>query len=388
MTYRAPLSDEDLDGLLAACDPLDRAALQTGAVTESLVHLHDDLVNSAPPRRRRRSRPTRGRRLVVPLVAVGAAVAVALVGISGIDGEPSGNRLSLAVSPAAAATLDSLAQAARTGGAATQPLGPRQYEYLRLMNSEVGLVGRAGFRVRYRHSSLVQTWDSRDGANRTLTRQTSFSWLSAADRATYRTHRSQIRAALRGGPEPGRPVTTDVLDPAGDGTPAANYGRGLPSTPQALLRRLQAESRTQVNHLPAFMRRETAMFYAQYLFGELEQVLAGSTFRVQRAAAYIDVKYVPGVHVIGGRRDAIGRRGVAIELAAPNLVGANSSEFIVDATDGDLLQSEALTRRADSAAPANAVVSRQVFLQRAVVGSMQSLPDGRRIPFHGQPAGR
>ena len=385
MTPRTTLSDDELDRLLGAHDPVSRSAFQADGVTDSLARLHDSLLAGAPQARssnpRRWSRRPARRRLAVSVSAIGIAAAVMLVGVTGVERESSGGGASFAVSPAAAATLNGLARAAGAHAGVARPLGPNQDEYSKTIVSELGLTGARHWRVRYLETSVVQRWVAVNGASRILTRYEPISWLTGADRATYRTYRSSVQAALRGGAEPGRVIITDFKDPASDGTRESAAGPGLPSTPHALLRALRTQYQAQLRQIPVSKRRRFATPYNEDLLGALENILAGSSSPAQRAAAYTDVKYVPGVRVIGDKRDATGRPGVAITLAGPGLVGANSSELIVDPTTGALLQSEALTRRAHDGTPAGVVVYRQVYLQHGIVGSMEMLPDGGRIPY-------
>jgi hypothetical protein len=383
MAPRASLSDDDLDRLLSAADPVDRLILRADAVAEALTRMHSGLLGCvpaatapAPPTRSRRGHRVR-RWAAVSVTAVGVALAAVLLGVGGIERGAPGDRPSLAVSPAAAATLTGLARATDATARGTRPLGPHQYEYLKEIVFQLGAGGVGPWHVRYHDTSTVQMWVNRDGANRTLTRYDSLTWLTPADRATYEAHRRRLQAVLPDGAV-GR--ETDTEYPAGDGPSAFAYGRGLPSTPGPLLRALQARFLTDVAQIPASQRRAWSRENRSgFLFSALGTILAGSISPTQRAAAFIDARYINGVQVLGDGRDAIGRTGTAIKLAGP---GDTVQELLIDPADGALLQTEFGTRTSRDARAIHRLDIRSVNLQSAVVDSMQTLPDGRHLTYH------
>jgi hypothetical protein len=395
MMSDTPLSDDDLDRLLAARDPIDPSVLRTEGVSGWLVQLHSRLLDSPPPtsvpwtgRLRSRARVAR-LRLTVAVVALGA-VAAAVVGIEVLEQSSSLAGAPLSVTPAAAETLDGLARAAEAGGS-TRPLGPHQYEYVKLISYQLGGVNAPGpLDIDFRYRSVVQEWVNRDGQHRTRSAYTGFACLRGYDCGIYRAHRSILRKDLLSGSQaPGDVV--DTVYPRGDGPNGSIVnGHGLPTTAAALLKAFRREISKEVQSVPAHFRKTAAKAYttpaavSSFEFGAIDQILAGSLSASQRAAAYTDLKYVSGLRVVGVRHDALGREGIALEVKGSDGV----AQMLVDTADGELLQDENWLTKPVFGQPTNVAIYRNVYLQRAVVSSMQSLPNGKRVPYTKATLGR
>jgi hypothetical protein len=135
--------------------------------------------------------------------------------------------------------------------------------------------------------------------------------------------------------------------------------------------------------LPKQGRAQFATQFEAGLFHAIVDILQTSTSERQRAAALEDIAYVPGVQMLGGRKDALGRTGLAISYR--DLGTGEIHTIIVDRQTGDLLQATTSDPRAgDSIAVADGA-TRYVYLQRAIVKSMTALPGGGSLPYHGAP---
>jgi hypothetical protein len=395
MMSDTPLSDDDLDRLLAARDPVDPSVLRTELVSGWLVELHTSLLDSPAPtsvpwtgRLRSRARVAR-LRLTVGVVALGAVAAV-VVGLVVLEQSSSLAGAPLSVTPAAAETLDGLARAAEAGGS-TRPLGPHQYEYVKLISYQLGGVNAPGaLDIDFRYRSVVQEWVNRDGQHRTRSAYTGFACLRGYDCGIYRAHRSILRKDLLSESQaPGDVV--DTVYPRGDGPNGSIVnGHELPTTAAALLKAFRREISKEVRSVPAHFRKTAAKAYttpaavSSFEFGAIDQILAGSLSASQRAAAYTDLKYVGGLRVVGVRRDVLGRTGIALQ----HKESIGVAQMLVDTEDGELLQDEFWATKPEAGEPTNVAIYRNVYLQRAVVNSMQSLPNGKRVPYAKATLGR
>ena len=146
-----------------------------------------------------------------------------------------------------------------------------------------------------------------------------------------------------------------------------------------------AGSSTKFKRLFAANKARFAKKYqAQYqtyfgvgLFNVIVALLARSTSEQQRAAAFKALAYVPNIQMLGDRKDIRGRTGLAIRQ---NAWSSGSVEtLIVNRDTGDLLQDTSTNW-----GPRNhSTVMRTVYLQRAIVNSMTTVPDGHSVPYHG-----
>ena len=192
------ISDDDLDLLLDAANPVELASLNTVAITRALVELREASLAPADP-----PAPAQWRKRVVPrmrllggLVAVGTAVAALLIGLSGSGGGSSSDWL-LTVSPAQAAELGRVAAVAAQQ---TGP-GPGQWLYQQYQSSEGGCSGWKKEWVTYRDTRIVQQWTNANNVQRLRSVYTGFSFDSARSAATYRRYRSELADGLSvGGP--------------------------------------------------------------------------------------------------------------------------------------------------------------------------------------------
>jgi hypothetical protein len=195
-----PISDHELDTLLAARDPLHNVALDGPALDAALTALGDEIRPTAVQTRVWSRR--RGRRLVLAVSAwlVVCAVVLASVLWSG-GGSSDGVSLPLAVSPAQAAELNGIAERA----AKIQVAGPGsgQWLYERYETSSGG-GEQSGDIVANTHITFVtQQWMGPAGQQRNRTVVKSFGFDTPRDRAVYEANRSRL-GSIEASPGPAR----------------------------------------------------------------------------------------------------------------------------------------------------------------------------------------
>ncbi|TWG03783.1 hypothetical protein FHX80_112219 [Streptomyces brevispora] len=143
--------------------------------------------------------------------------------------------------------------------------------------------------------------------------------------------------------------------------PSYNYLKALPADPDALLKKIYAETGELGNG------RNQEAFTA---IGDLvaEQLMpAQLTAALYRAAAKI-----PGVVLVDEAKDAVGRRGIAI--ARVDEEAGERTEWIFDAKSYDYLGARTVQIREAEGIAAGTVTARTAITQRAVVDEMKALP--------------
>jgi hypothetical protein len=302
-------------------------------------------------------------------------VAVSLIGLNGggNSGTPGGL---MAVTPAQAAELN------RIAAAAAQQSGPGkgQWLYQRYLVSEGGGAGWENVNVNFHDTRVAQQWTNTAGGTRIRSVYTSFTFDSPQDRANYygRYH-SDLATTLRDGPAAPHHITDDT-DPPG---PSPLATQNLSDTAVGIINSFKKAYAKEEAFLPKQGRAQFATQFDAGLFHAIVDILQTSTSERQRAAALKDIAYVPRVQMLGDRKDALGRTGLAIRYL--DLGTGEIHTIIVDRKTGDLLQATTSDPRAgDSIAVADGA-TRYVYLQRAIVKSMTALPGGGSLPYHGAP---
>ena len=381
------ISDDDLDALLTERDPLNTTSLNARLLEPVLARLAreiaamSDLVPTPSPMRRPRIRHR-----LVTFAAVGVAVGlvVALVGVSLLGGGTNRSLLPMVQLPAAeAAQLNRIAQATAAGPSA----GHGKWLYVELTTTEhQGLQVRNSPVVFYSVTETVQEWSaSASGPVRVRVTFSDFAFASAHARRVYESDRAVFGRVLA--PLPlagGHTAVVDAMTPRGVGVSPTAIGNGtdakiplssLPTDPEALVKLLGRKDlkglRPPAKQLTTAERRQLQRFVTDdKALGEwlgLSQILIASTSAQQRAEAYRALTLVRFVHVLGVRRDAHGRLGIAVSFHEPG-AGSPTETSIIDPQTGDLLQG-------DSGSGSVAV-----WLARASVDSDTKLPGGATQP--------
>lgn len=407
-------SDQELDRLLRKSDPVDRGALERDDVLKVSDQLFDAVLHeagagrgrasSAPQtaRRRRRWLP-RSRVGLIGAVALAAVIAGVIIAVVGSSGSPHGRES--AKSPAlpskvappltASVVLERAADVARR-----QPVQAAAHQWVYL-NTLTGLTSSGGARdatgrpygVRFWQTSTDRWWIKNSGARRELTTDLHERFFSARDAAIARAHGKTLaqldNVAL------GRRI--DSFFPADDEPRTrANggfFGPALPTQPTALLRALKREERNLAE--PAHPRPDVTTYG---LFNLITgRLLVDSTSPPLRAALFRVLARLPGIRLLGDRRDRLGRLGVAVSIPAmPGGGGHGPSApvVLIDPKTSNVLETELVyvTRspggtRGALSFPAGTPISYTVYRQRAIVNSDEQLPDGRKIPRSGPLAG-
>ncbi|MFD7866301.1 CU044_5270 family protein [Streptomyces sp. NPDC059783] len=172
--------------------------------------------------------------------------------------------------------------------------------------------------------------------------------------------------------EPGNGTTSEAgmdLDsdtPPHLAAPSYDYLKALPADPDALLRKIYAETRGQGNgkYQEAFTT-----------IGDLvrEQLLTPElTSALYRAAAKI-----PGVVLVDEAKDAVGRSGVAI--ARVDEESGERTEWIFDRTSFTYLGERTVQVRPAHGIAAGTVTARTAITERSVVDTMKEVPGVDRV---------
>jgi hypothetical protein len=180
-----PISDRELDALLAEHDPLCDVALEDAQLDAAFTALHREI---RPRRGEVRTRSHRRRRLVLVTVAAVAVCAAALASVLSLTGGSGGGiGLRLAVSPAQAAELDRIAHRAAQGA---EP-GPGQWLYERYRTSETGGANVGKLVVNTRDAAVTNSGSARPTSSG-YARSSRAGRLTPPDRALYEANRSRF----------------------------------------------------------------------------------------------------------------------------------------------------------------------------------------------------
>jgi len=325
----------------------------TDAYVRARAALLDRIAAAGRPRR------TLRRRWLLPaagLAAAGAAAAAVLLTIGPSAGTAS-----------AASVLRSAAAAARVQEA-PPVLAPGQYLYTRSENayllytrSENAYLTTAVNGDGKDFSALVaatrEVWLERGGTG----------WLhERSARPVFLGERDRERWVAAGRPHLGGSLTDMALD-SGDGQEAPMYSLDLPSDPDALWDRLQADAQGKGHGL------HEEMF-----------VLVGDALRetfttpAQRAALYEVAARIPGVELVGGITDHTGRPGIAVAMR-DRQAGVRFT-LIFDPGTGTLLGEEQVALAGNWwGYPEGTVVGWATYLETAVVDAIRTRPDGSAV---------
>jgi hypothetical protein len=361
-----PISDHELDTLLAARDPLHNVALDGPRLDAALTVLGAEIRPAAVQTRVWSRR--RGRRLVLAMSAglVVCAVVLASALLSG-GGSSDGVGLPLAVSPAQAAELNGIAE--RAAKIQVAGPGPGQWLYERFVTSSGGGEQSGDIVVNTHITFVTQQWMGPAGQQRNRTVVKSFGFDTPRDRAVYDANRSRL-----GSIEAATGQVSDQASPPVGRTPLAP--QNMPDTTSGIVAGFH-----KLDKRPGDGPR-----FGADLFGEIVRILTSSTSQTQRAAALAAIKYVHGVQLLGASDDALGRRGTAIQESDNSQV----TKIIVNDETGNLLQMSLRYTKRSSAkgtnfAPTKDSALQVTYLTRRLVDSMTALPGGGREPYHGPP---
>jgi hypothetical protein len=259
------------------------------------------------------------------------------------------------------------------------------------LNTLTGLTSSGGARdttgrpygVRFWQTSTDQWWINNSGARRDLSTNVRERFFDAWDAAIARAHGKTL--AQLDNVAPGRRI--DRFFPAGAGEPGirANggfFGPALPTQPTALLAALQREEQ---DFLPSHSHAHVT---SDGLFTLITgRLLIDSSSPPLRAALFRVLARLPDIRLLGGRRDRLGRHGVAVSIGA---TPGSASVVLIDPRTSKVLETEQvyLTRSSSGTRgalpfPAGTPISYTVYRQRAIVKSDEQLPSGRKIPLSG-----
>ncbi len=301
----------------------------------------------------------------------------------------------MTVTPAQASELDHVA------AAMAQAAGPRKGQWLYQRYETIadeGLRWQGAF-IAYRLTTDTQHWIG-DRIQRWRGETTRFGFDSPRYRATYLKYRSHFLPELNdeGGLPPGRVTDRAMFRPSTPTSPLYTP-QEFPDTKLGILdrfkrlvtadeARLPKNWQTQVTvttknvktrgvreYVPN-LRAQIKANLSSGLFGVLVIILEQSTSERQRGAAFQALAYVKDVQMLGDRKDIRGRTGLAIRLDE----GDSVETLIVNRDDGDLLED---TQENFPPTGNRVTVVRTVYLDRAIVGSMTAVPDGRSVPYRG-----
>ena len=391
---RNGLSDEQLDALFDSTadrhvlsgPEVDqaRSALGEAIVAELKVDAIGGFAHPKPVGGGSRRMRTR----LVALSAVACCLAVAgLVVAALLPGQASRSIPIGPIAPAPASAATILERLART--AYRQPgaeLGKGQLEYVSTIqgitsggfapDSEGQLVG-----IRFLQTFTHQTWGNAKGIRRDRQEHIRERFFSAADRATARSHDMTLaqldhtdQAAAALGDDEIYPAR-DPRGPSGSPRDLAYMWPTLPTRPAALLRVLKRE-----------LKGEGGQTNAASLFNQISNgLLFNATSPALRSALYQVLAHLPGVELLGERRDPLGRRGVAIAIHGHRTPGYVT---LFDPKTANELETEMVFRSPSRNAhiptiPRGAPETYTVFIRRGIVNSITQLPGGGHISTRG-----
>jgi hypothetical protein len=392
-------SDDEVDRLLRSVDPVNRGALEVDTVADARNALRDVVAREAlvgHPRdgwHRGRSRVRlrgRGRRRFAVVAASVAGLTAAFFAANALLPQQQRGSGERSFGPAPASATVVLERAAYT--ARRQPavsLTAHQYEYLKTLNgltSSGGSSDSAGHRfgVRFWQTNTTQLWLKRSGEKRVRLTDLRERFFAARDALIARAHGMTLAQLDHVASDQG----SDVIWPPnpyvhGLGGGGGFFGPALPTGPAALLRAIKEEVRT-INTPPtpshAINSTPTPAGVFSLITGRL---LIDATSPTLRSALFSVVAHLPGVRLLGQRRDEIGRRGIAVMGPGASYTG---QVMIFDPNTSRVLETELIyPKRAGSGTPgapsfpAGTPNSYTVYLSQAIVNSIEDLPNGQMV---------
>lgn len=324
-------------------------------------------------------------------VLAAAVVALVVVLASGMRlgftrAGAKGANVSLAVPHAAELQLDRVAYVASV----REMPAASQWEYLAIKLESTGtatvdstpvlggggLSYGGGVTVAYHDTQIEQNWFATDGDARQRITNESFSFLTPQDRARYLAHKGTFK---RTGQIPSFMLAKAVFEdrhfPSHDSS-QPNWATWPPADARKLIDEIWAQFLSADNGpTSGLVSRRPAV-----LWDALTEILLSSTSAQLRATAYRALAYVPYTSVLGERADQRGRTGMAIYFTDGD--GETNDTLIVSPTTGDLLELDQATKSKANGVPAGTVISREIFLQRAIVKTSTALPNGHVIPYN------
>jgi len=331
-------------------------------------------------------------------VAVGAAIATVVAGLLALvgslpTGAGHGGPLDVPVA-SAAVVLDRAAQAALR--AMTVAPGRGEYGFVEVQTGSVIGTGPAigpgqprRWNVWVRLSETRSDWYSANGSGRERTVLRSTRFLTRQDRAIARAHHTTLRQLtttfprlVDGAAPAGTLLTAGIL-------PYWQMNR-LPTQPATLRRALERLLVASApNRTPGPMMRQLQSHPSQ-LFSPISQFLFLPTSPQLRAALFRVLAQLPGVQLLGHRRDRLGRAGIAVAITqgGPDRV---REELLFDPSTSNVLQIETVLLRNGGRStvggdrvptmPPGTIVAYTDLLSRGVVHSIAHLPGGQRLPL-------
>jgi hypothetical protein len=334
------------------------AAVAEAAARRRLRHAIAD--EGRRPRRGRLARRTR--RVVLPsLIAVGLA-GVLLVVAALLPGREA-TSVRLAPSPASAKSLlERVARVASRAPASAVP-SAHQYLYLKWTRGWANLESFKGHLFAYTDRDTEQDWEAPNGSGRQRIVEWGFHFLTPADRAAWR---------ASGEPWPAEP-STDGKYPVGayfDNCNVPPKGpAGLSTNPPRLLDEL-------------VRRYERGHLDPAGTVGTIACMLQASTYPPLRAALYRVIERLPGIQLLGWRRDGLGRRGGALAVTEHGM----REVLLIDTASANPLELEQIQVKPPALPPGvprlpdGTVLSLTIYLERGVVNTQTALPDGGNVP--------
>jgi hypothetical protein len=376
------LSDEELDQLLRRASrtlPVDRAALDDARVRAALASLqHDIECADRETASNWGARPVYRRRWVTLAAATVAVAVLSLVGVERLPGRGAGHTgLPFTVPPAAAAQINRLAHAAAVQ--AMPAAGEWEYLEIKLENTGAMSIGNTAtwphapvpaVTVTYMDTQTEQNWYGTDGDTRQRGSTDSFSFATPQDRATYLANKSAFDSSqqLPSGMATG--VYEDKFFPSQDSSQPV-WAKSPPTDPQTLINEIWDQYLSSYGSGP---HPHAGAERPEVLWDALTGMLLASTSARPRATAYSALAYVPYTTVLGSRTDQLGRSGIEISFTHDST--GTIETLIVDPGTGDLLELDRTQKRDSNGLPAGAVISRELFVKRAIVAAAVSLPGG------------
>jgi hypothetical protein len=390
------MSDEQLEALfdsLAVAErqmllerEVDQALEAVGAAILAEARAASALQSEASVRVRKRRRGER----VFAIGAAACVLAVAGVSVSALlpgrasRTSPSGPVAPLGPASASAATV--LEKAART--AARQPgptLRPGELEYVKTIQGltsggyEADTTGQL-VGIRFWQTDTLETWGNLKGVRRRRTDNIRERFFSATDQAIARAHHMTL--AQLDHTDASAPDHYDMIypakDPEGPGVhpPDLFYSwPSLPTKPAALLAALKRQLRS------AHGQATPVALFTLISNGPL----FNATTPALRSALYEVLAHLPGVELLGQRRDPLGRLGIAIGIHGKRTSGLVT---LFDPESAEELETEMVFRSPSRnmhipTFPRGTPISYTVFISRGIVNSISQLPDGGHLSTKG-----